>query len=57
MGRYSRVLTISKVLELAGQDGTLYRYLPDEPRNHVTQAFLYTIVNTIDPSFFPNSEV
>ena len=56
MHRYSRVLTISRLLDKVGNDQSILRYLPDNPKSHVTQLFLYTILNTLDPSFIPNAQ-
>jgi hypothetical protein len=29
------------------------KYLPDDPSNHVTRDYLFTIVNSLDQGFFP----
>ena len=42
-------LVVAKVATLKG----LLRFLPDDYQKHVTKDYLFTLVNTYDPSFFP----
>ena len=49
---YPKILTIKVVLAKV-QDTKLMKYLPDEPHNHVTRDYLFTIVNSLDQGFFP----
>ena len=28
-------------------------YLPEDPKRHVTRDYLFVLVNTLDPAFFP----
>jgi|LauGreDrversion4_2_1035121.scaffolds.fasta_scaffold16972_2 hypothetical protein len=50
--RYKRILTIKFVLEKVGADKFALSYLPNDPETHVSQTFLYTILNTLDSNFF-----
>ena len=51
-----RYLTIDRVLEKLKDQPVALRYLPDEPRTHVTREYLYTVVNTLDCSFLPAAQ-
>ena len=53
--RYKQ-LTLSKVLDHCIAKPELLRYIPNFPMGgevHVDRDFLFTIVNTLDPQFFP----
>lgn len=49
---YGHILTINFVLKKAANNPMILNYLPDDPATHVTKGFLFTVVNTLDPSFF-----
>ena len=48
-------ISIESVLKNIG-DSTILKYLPDEPKKHVTRDYLFTIVNTVDRTFFVRAE-
>jgi hypothetical protein len=48
--------TIKSVLKSFQSNQTLVKYLPDEPLAHVTRDYLFTLVNTLDPTFFRRAE-
>ncbi len=54
--KYKKVLTIERVIAMISEDTFNLQFLPDEPDTHVTQVFLYTVVNTVDPIFFPRAQ-
>lgn len=47
-----RRLTIEVLLKLLKDNVLITSYLPDDPQSHVTREYLFTIVNTLDASFF-----
>ena len=52
-----KTLSLKHVLEFAIRHQTIATYLPDQldkPEPQVDREFVFTIVNTCDPSFFPN---
>lgn len=49
-------LTIAKVLKAVEENAQILKYLPDQPLQHVTKDYLFTIVNTLDPTFFRRAE-
>ena len=54
--RIKRYLTIKVLLDKVKQLPLALSYLPDEPHTHVTQVYLYTIINTLDSEFFIEAE-
>jgi len=51
-----KILTIDLLLQKIKGNAHFESYLPDRPKSYVTREFLYTIVNTIDSSFFARAE-
>jgi hypothetical protein len=51
--KYKKILTIEFIFSKLGEGHVARKYLPDEPEGHVTQDYLYTMINTIDCGFFP----
>lgn len=45
---HPRILTMGVVMKKVEGNAKFMRYLPDEPKTHVTKEFLFTIVNTLD---------
>jgi hypothetical protein len=54
--KYKKVLTIERVLKMIEGRSFVLECLPNEPLIHVTQPYLYTIVNTCDNGFFPKCQ-
>lgn len=50
---YPHIITIAKVLEKVNQFSQFRKYLPDNAKSVITRDYLFTMVNTWDPSFFP----
>jgi hypothetical protein len=50
---FPHVITIKRVLKQVGENATFKKFLPDNATNSITKAYLFTLVNTWDPSFFP----
>lgn len=49
---YKNKITIKLVLEKISHLPAILKYLPDKPQIHVTREYLFSIVNTLDQSFF-----
>ena len=54
--RIKKILTIKVLLAKIKDNPLALSYLPDEPKTHVSQAYLYTIINTLDSAFFIDAE-
>jgi hypothetical protein len=50
---YPHIITIKRVLEKVSGFNQLRKYLPDNATSVITKDYLFTLVNTWDPSFFP----
>lgn len=49
---YPKILTISFVFDRVKECPVLAKYLPDSPASHITKEYLFTVVNTVDSTFF-----
>ena len=50
---YPKKITMKVVLKKCEEFPGLLQYLPDDYAKHVSKDYLFTLVNTWDPSFFP----
>ena len=51
--KYPGIITVKAVLKEVEKVSCILSYLPERPDIHVNRDYLFTIVNTADPSYFP----
>lgn len=50
--KYEKILTLSRLVEIAQKDTVMQKFLPKDAEQHVSKVWLVNVMNSLDPGFF-----